>query len=108
MSSVPKTAVAAITVVIVATMVRSLLGVSLAAGVLISFIAVVWWGSAITGTAKSMRIFSIGLAIYGGAFVAQAIFLPQYVGSRLVDAVWGGVLVAAGVFFYAREVAPEI
>lgn len=100
MSDIPKTAIAAICIVVAATIIRGLLGVSLLAGILISAIAVVWWGAAIAGTLRSMRIFSAVLGIYGGAFVAQALLLPRYVGSREIDVVWGTVLVLAGLFLY--------
>lgn len=56
--------------------------------------------TAVTKSSKHVRWFSVGLGIYGGGFVVQALLLPSYVGWRALDAVWGLVLVAVAVFVY--------
>jgi hypothetical protein len=99
MVKAPKTAVAVICIVILATLARGLLGISMLAGILISLIAGIWWASAITGSVRRMRVFAIALMVYGGAFIGQAVLLPRYVGSRELDAAWGAVLLVAGIYF---------
>ena len=102
MPKIPTSFIVAIAAAILATLIRGLLG-SMAAGVLISVLIALFAVTAVTRSRKSVRLFAIGLAIYGGAFVAQALLLPSYVGSRALDAGWGLLLVAVAVFVYSSR-----
>jgi hypothetical protein len=102
---VPTSFVVAMVVLLGATLTRGVLG-SLVAGILISLIVLLLAATATTKPRKFMRRLAIGLAVYGGAFAVQAVALPTYVGSRLVDGAWGLLVVAVAAFLYlSKELA---
>lgn len=53
--------------------------------------------------AQGNEAFSIGLGVYGSAFVLQTVLLTSYVGSRTIDIAWGSLIVAIGAFLFRSE-----
>jgi hypothetical protein len=101
--SIPKSAVAALSLAVLVTLIRGLLGISLIAGFIIAAAIAAFGAYALVSSRKTMSRFTICLAIYGGAFALQAILLASYVGSRVIDIAWGLTLIAVSVFMFRSE-----